>query len=331
MQIGRFIHSGICLALFAFAAGCGSAPAADNAPASPPSATQPAPQTAAQPQQITVKHSHGEAVIPAEPKRIAVTQQIVIDWLLPLGLYAFVSPKATPTSDFAPYLPAEQRNKLTLIGPPGNPNLEAILAQSPDVIFINNNHEKAYDQLSKIAPSIFMPSKDNWRELLREYGTMLHREKQAEAWLQGYQQKADKAKAQLTASVQDKTVAFVRFLPKELRIYSNPPATSVGGVLYTDLGLKPPAGLATDSMYQAVSLEGMLQMNPDYIFMQIGFIPESDEEARKRYEEITEGSLWKQISAVKNNHLYPVDDNFFNNSPLGKTYVIDTVTATLAK
>lgn len=333
-------HSILSLALLAIgavAAGCTSSapsgadsvstpsgePSTSN-PTSPPGTGSTAAETA--PKTLNVQHSLGSSVIPAEPKRIAITHQIIMDWLLPLGFQASVSPMAGPDLDFVPYLPQEQQQKLKLIGPPGNPNPEVLLAESPDVIFINWGHEKAYDQLSKIAPSIFVASKDNWRELFRDYARMLQKESEAEQWLNKYQQQADQIKAALPADLKEQTVVFVRFLPKELRVYSNHPLTSVGGVLYHDLGLKPPAGLSTDKQYEAVSLEGLVDMNPDHMFMQIGFIPESDEDARKRYEEITQGALWKHISAVSNGRVYPVDNHFFTNSPLGKQYAVETVT-----
>lgn len=333
----RVTISGLCIVALLLSAACGDSAGNTQSASNASKTTESPPQSAAQlqppeqPRHITAKHSLGESVIPAEPKRIAITHQIIMDWLLPLGIYASVAPKAGPDRDYAPYLPQDQREKLKLIGPPGNPNPEAFLAESPDVIFLNWGHEKVYDQMSKIAPTVFVASKDNWRELFRDYAAMLRKEQEGEQWLAAYQQKADKAKARIAPALKDQTVVFVRFLPKELRVYSNHPATSVGGVLYHDLGLKAPPQLASDTQYEAISLEGLVEMNPDHIFMQIGFIPESDKEAKKRYDEITEGALWKQISAVRQGHLYPVDDNFFNNSPLGKQFAIDTIVGTFAK
>jgi iron complex transport system substrate-binding protein len=313
--------------------GCGQASPGTASPpqaASPaPAQTAPAPQSA--PKERTVTHDLGQAVIPTEPKRIAVTQQILVDWLYPLGFHVSVSPKASPNQDFAPYTPADQQKDIKLIGPPGNPNLEAYLAENPDLIVINNNHDKAYEQLSKIAPSIYLTPKEDWRENLRDYGKLFAREAQAEKWLQDYKKKADSAKTELASTVGKESVIFIRFLPKELRVYSNHPTSSVGGVLYSDLGLQPIAGLASDKYYEAISLETLVAANPDHIFMQIGFIPESDEQARKTYEDITKGPLWAKMTAVQKGQIYMVDDNFFNNSPMGKAYVIDTALQTFAK
>lgn len=273
---------------------------------------------------LTVQHSLGETKIPAQPERIAVTHQILIDWLHPLGYKVSVAPMARPNQEFEPYTPEEQKRDMTLIGPPGEPNLEALLSEEPDVIFVNWGHDKAYEQLSKIAPSVFVEFQDDWRELLRTYGRMLNKEELAEAWLNAYQQKAEAAKARLSEAVAGETVVFIRFLPKELRIYANHPTSSVGGVLYHDLGLKPvsePAG----EMYEAISLEGLAQLNPDHIFMQIGFVPATDDEAARRYNEITEGPVWKGINAVAKNQVYLVESAFFSNSPLGKQYMIDVV------
>lgn len=307
-----------------------TAGAADPQSASSDAARQASGEVREEVEVRTVKHSLGSTDIPAEPKRIAITHQILIDWLHPLGYKVSVAPMARPDRDFEPYTPEAQKQDLTLIGPPGDPNLEALLQQEPDLIFVNWGHDKAYEQLNKIAPSIFVAFRDDWRDLLREYGRMLGKEQEAEQWLDAYRQKAEKAKAEL-AGLADQTVVFIRFLPREMRIYANHPTSSVGGVLYHDLGLKPVSEPGTDTMFEAISLEGLAQLNPDHIFMQIGFVPESDEEARKRYEDLTSGAVWQGINAVKKNQVYLVESAFFSNSPLAKEYAIDVVLQHLLK
>jgi iron complex transport system substrate-binding protein len=282
-----------------------------------------------QPKQKAVKHSMGESLIPTEPQRIAVTHQMLIDWLVPLGLNAAISPKATPTDNFFPYFPEDKTKGIKLIGNPDIPNPEAFLAEQPDLIFIYSGHEKAYEQLSKVAPSVFIPQTDDWRIDLREYGRILGKEAAAEKWLQEYQQKADDAKAKLTQTLGKETVVFIRILPKELRIYNNIQANSVGAVLYKDLGLQPVSGLSTGNFFDAISMEKLVEMNPDHIIMQIGLQSDTDDAAKKKYEELTSGALWRGLTAIQKNHVYTVNSSFINSTPLGKSNVIDTLMKTM--
>ncbi|MDR0597237.1 MAG: ABC transporter substrate-binding protein [Treponema sp.] len=68
-------------------------------------------------------------------------------------------------------------------------NLEKIAEMKPDLIIMNIRHEKVYEQLKQIAPTVML-SNDinfvNWRGRFRQLGEWFGKEAVAEQWLEDF-------------------------------------------------------------------------------------------------------------------------------------------------
>ena len=90
-------------------------------------------------------------------------------------------------------------------------------------------------------------------------------------------------------------------------------SSSVMGCMLRDLGCVNIAD-SDSSLLENLSIEYILQENPDYIFItQRG----DDEEGMKKYVQsyFEDHPLWKELSAVKNNNVYFMDKNLYNLKP----------------
>lgn len=269
-----------------------------------------------------IKHLQGETTIEGEPKKIAVLDYRLADSLLALGItpYAMTSYMGETNLE---YLDGNPLKDVKNLG--DEPNLEAILEVQPDLIIGRENHAKIYDDLIKIAPTIILPVPDDWRLGLSEMGKMLGKEKEASEWLAQYDQKAEAAKKKLAQKVgKDETALYMRVMPKEYRIHG--PNQALGATLSQDLGLKPVPEITSIKKFEVMSMEKLPELNPDYIFLEIG-LPEKggDKEAEKKYEELTQSPLWKNLKAVKKNQVYVVPHWVISDYPYIHDRSIDMI------
>ncbi|MCS7459145.1 ABC transporter substrate-binding protein [Paenibacillus doosanensis] len=308
--------------MIGIAAGCAGKPNASGD-------TGAAPKQEPTAQERTVKHLLGETVIKGEPSKIVSLHPWLTDFMLSMGLTPVAAPSSGPNSNkFSWYL----EDKLTATKNIGwqipQVNLESVLAAEPDLIVANQNHEKVYGQLSQIAPTIAIePLKDDkgnrkMRETFLAFAQMLNKEAQAKRAIAGYDEHAKQAKEQVKQKIGNQTVMFLRVTDKDLRYYS----PALFEVLYSDLALTPPPSIPDSSKsYEALSIEKLPEINPDHIFLLV--------ENQDKVTEIEQLSLWKQLNAVKNGHVYKVDyDLWFQGfGPIANEKMLDDVVKKLVQ
>ncbi|CAG7624080.1 Fe(3+)-citrate-binding protein YfmC [Paenibacillus solanacearum] len=277
----------------------------------------------------TVKHLLGETTVKGEPKRVVSLHPWLTDFLLSMGVTPAAAPSAGPNNPKFPwYFEKSLSGTVNLGWQIPQPNLESILAASPDLIVANQNHEKVYEQLSKIAPTIAIePFKDDngnrrMRDTLLQFAAMMNKDEQAKQAIAQYDAKVKQARDQVKTKVGSGTVMFLRVTEKDLRYYS----TSLFEVLYSDLGLTPPPSVPdAKTGYVALSIEKLPEINPDHIFLLV--------ENKDKISSIEQLTLWKQLKAVKNNQVYSVDyDLWFQGfGPIANTMMLEDAVKKLLK
>ncbi len=86
------------------------------------------------------------------------------------------------------------------------------------------------------------------------------------------------------------------------------------------LGLNVPEGFTQSETYEQISMEALVKMNPDYIFVNVF---DGDEPL---LEELENNSVWKSLKAVKNEHIYQIDGSGHAASPLATLYTVNFIT-----
>ncbi len=281
-------------------AACGSGNEQESAAAPADSTTAPAPG-AGFPR--TVTRAMGTTEIPAEPLRVVVLDTGVLDSVVTLG----ITPVGAVTTDvdegFLSYLRSDAAIAAK-VGTIGEPNLEAIAAQRPDLILSNKvRHEDLYDELSQIAPTVFAERVGVvWKDNLRLAATALGREKEAEAAIAAYEADAEG----LGRSLPDRSITLspLRFVEGTIRVYSK---ESFIGTLLTDIGIAPPALPPGEfPAFAEISQEQLASADADVVvYASFGAPADSGEAA------VLAGPLWASLGAVKAGRAFAVDGDIF--------------------
>ncbi len=222
------------------------------------------------------------------------------------------------------FKPYAEKHEVIDLGNMDEENLEKLLEVAPDLIIAyTGTYEKIGEQLEKIATTITVDNYgDDWQAPLTEYGKIFGKEDMAQAEI-------DKLKDQLQSGVKelsdysDKTFAFLRFDgTKGFLVY-------VLDFVYNEeagLGLKAPEGYL-DQGRTTISLEGVSEFNPDYIFI---YDNAGDDGEELNLEELnSSSSVWNSLEAVKNEHVYLIDRSAFSGGPMSISYGVDAILESL--
>lgn len=154
------------------------------------------------------------------------------------------------------------------IGEKAEPNFETILELDPDVILGTTKFpEETKEKLGKISTLIPVSHiATNWKDNLLLLGELTGKTGEAEQIIAAYQSEADAARQVLSDKIKDKQAVALRLRNGQLFMYA--PSIFFNPILYEDLGFPVPDAVAASKSQEAISVEQLAAMNPDYIFLQ---------------------------------------------------------------
>ncbi|MEK4402821.1 ABC transporter substrate-binding protein [Sporosarcina sp. FSL K6-6792] len=240
----------------------------------------------------TIATVNGEIEIPVKPQRIVAEEYL--GSLIALDVIPVGAPELTINN----YYFEDELLGVSDTGVYGSPSAESILALNPDLIITGNG--ESYEILSKIAPTIVIPYGDlkNAHEELTFFGQLLGKEKEAEVWLNNYDQQIADAKAKVDAAIgKDASFSIMEDIDKSTYVYGDNFGRG-GQPVYQALGRKPPSVIADEIMekqWAELSAEMLESYAGDYIIMTSNSRTVADFEA---------DPVWGSLPAVKNGHLY---------------------------
>lgn len=262
--------------------------------------TQKTTTESSEPTTRTIETAKGEVTIPTNPKRIVSTYYH--GTLIALGLTPVGANKEWWMG--SPFL-KEQEKSITDIGVPTS--LEKVVDLNPDLIVINDFDVEKYEEYSKIAPTIYVPysAYHNPKEEIQLFGKLLNREKEAQAWLDRYDQTAEQAREQIKNIVKPgQTAALINVRSKKIAVLGENYGRG-GYAIYDALQLKPldivkKEVIDNDAQIKDISLELLPEYaNADYIFICF-----NDDAEQIDKSSILDNSLWKNLPAVKKGQVY---------------------------
>jgi iron complex transport system substrate-binding protein len=173
------------LVLFAMViAACGANNSGNSGATNTPANEAPAATDAAALTEVTVKHQLGETVVPVNPAKVVVFDFGTLDTLDKLGVEVAALPQASVPAYLEKYKDAKYINAGSL----KEPDFEKVNELAPDLIIISGRQSDAYEELSKIAPTIFMgvDTKNfmgSFEENVKTLGQIFNKSTEAEAEL----------------------------------------------------------------------------------------------------------------------------------------------------
>ncbi|PNZ79799.1 iron compound ABC transporter substrate-binding protein [Staphylococcus microti] len=258
---------------------------------------------------VEVKHDGGTTKIEKEPKKVVALEYSFVDALVALG----VKPVGIADDGDKANIIDPIRDKVgdyKSVGDRKQPNLEVISQLKPDLIIADSNRHKGnYEQLSKIAPTILLPSLDSdYKQNLEAFKTIgkaLSKEDKADARLKEHKEKIEKYEKEITMD-KDKKVLPAVISQSGLLAHSD--KSYVGQFLH-ELGFKE--ALTKDvadqlpeylnAPYLNMNSEQLSDVNPERMFIMV------NGEDDPFYAKMKEDKVWNDLDAVKNDRVHVVD------------------------
>ena len=287
-------------------AACGSSAsgAANSATSGKADASQGA-SSQAQPTSVTVKTLNGskestEIEVPYDPQRIAVLDMAALDILDNLGVGDRVV--GMPKSSQIDYLKSYNDNEnIVNLGTVKEVDMEALMSCEPDVIFIGGRLADQYDELSKIAPVVYIATdydiglvqsvKNNAQNIATIFGLEEMAQEKTSAF--------DARIAALSAAAKGKTAVIGMVTSSNFNTLGNGSRCSIIG---KEIGFENLADNVDSTHGNESSFELLVSLNPDYIFV-LDRDSAINTEGAQLAQEVMDNELVAKTKAAQEGHI----------------------------
>lgn len=241
--------------------------------------------------------------------------------LLALGVTPVGSVIGGDAKAFLPHV-ADRLKDTKPLGVVTDPDMEALLALKPDVIYLDENYSgKDVAKYEKIAPTeVFNLDEGTWRDTLKKTGKLVNREAEADKFVADYDDQTARVKGLIHDKLGDGAkVMAIRVTAKELRVFGM--KRPMGPILFEDLGLKPANGVEKiNKAYEVISQEVLPDFDAEAIFVVVN----AGDEAKKVYEQLQTNPIWQGLKAVKKNQIYTIGvQPWLDYSAIGNKMAMD--------
>jgi iron complex transport system substrate-binding protein len=235
----------------------------------------------------TVEHAMGKTEIPAKPKRVVALDASFVDATLILDTPVFGYTDYRSINGRLPDYLGEDRttyaSEAQAVGTLAEPNLEKIAALDSDLIITAKvRHEKLYDQLSAIAPTVMSETTGpTWKDNIRL----------AAKAISAYEKAAKTVGDAINAKAGNPTISIVRFVDGPTRLYQK---RSFSGIVLKDAGLARPKSQDVEDFALEISPERIKDADGHAIFV-TEFADEKGVSA-KTAAQFKSNPLWKPLA-----------------------------------
>lgn len=254
-----------------------------------------------------VEHAMGTTEIEGTPLRVVTLFQGATDSALLLGVTPLGAVESWAEKPVYEYLRGQMDGVVNL-GIETQPNLEEIIALKPDLIIASKvRHEKIYSQLNEIAPTVMVKEVYQWKDTLNICAKALNKEEEAEEFFTKWDEKTAYFKEKAADKIKNTKVAVIDFRADHARIVY----TGFAATVLDDMGIERPESHKKDEWgIMLQSEEAIPQMEADLIFDQTNLNEAENVTNRDKW---ISNPLWSNLTAVKNNQVYPVNSVFWNS------------------
>lgn len=260
---------------------------------------------------ITYQSENGPIEVPAKPERVVVLSAFNSGSVMALGVNIVgIDSWSKMNPRYADYL----ENAVEV----SDDSLEKIIELEPDLIIAAITN-KNIDKLSEIAPTVtYTYGKVDYLTQHLEVGKLLNKEAEAQAWIDDFKQRAQKAGEDIKAKIgADTTVSVIEKWDKEFYVFGDNWGRGTE-ILYQEMKLAMPEKvkeMALKDGYYALSLEVLPDFAGDYL------IVSKNQDADNSFMET---DTYKNIPAVKNNQVFVVNaKEFYFNDPITLDFQLD--------
>ncbi|GED17106.1 ABC transporter substrate-binding protein [Aneurinibacillus migulanus] len=275
----------------------------------------------------TIKHMMGELPLEEKPERVASVEISVTDYLLVLDVAPVASEGFEGTKSKSPiFAKYAEGKKVADLG--SKTNRETLMEMDPQVIVLSGQGKgSSYEEFNKIAPTAALDFSVDARSRLMKVAEIVGKEEKAKQVIADFDKLVNEAKAAAAGHKGEKVLFlisngkdFTVMHPKNFPIY------------FEEVGLTPVEGLPEDGKIGGrIGIEALSEFAPDHIFIAENRRKMNQDDPKGLINIWTKHPVWKNLEAVKNNHVYSVDtlvgDTFF----LGQIAGLESIKTNLGK
>lgn len=258
----------------------------------------------------TVENAMETVTLDKTPERVVILTNEGTEALLALGVKPVGAVQSWTGDPWYDHIASEMEG-VEVVGLESQVNVEAIAALQPDLIIGNKmRQEDIYEQLSKIAPTVFAETlRGNWKENFELYAKAVNKVEEGNQVLADYDNRIKEIQTELGEDV-NKEVSMVRFMAGDVRIYHK---DSFSGVILEQIGFARPESQDVDDFAEKnATKERIPAMDGDILFYftyEVG-----DGKATNLEKEWIEDPLFQNLEVAKAGEVYKVDDAIWNTA-----------------
>lgn len=271
-------------------------------------------------EKIMVNHELGETEVTKNPEKVVVFDYGTLDTLNKLGIEV----KGVPQGSSIPtYLEKYAGEDYQNVGSLKEPDFEKLAQIDPDLIVISGRQSALYDQLSELAPTVYLGVDttrymESFKENLATIGNIFDKQDEINQELQNIEQSITDLEETATASGKNALI----ILANDDKISAYGP-NSRFGMIHDVFGL--PAvddGIEVSTHGMNVSFEYVVEQNPDLLYViDRGAVVGGESSAKQ----VVENKLVKKTDAYKNDNIVYLDPNYWYLSGGGLVSVQEMV------
>lgn len=256
----------------------------------------------------TITHAMGTTEITGTPKRVVILTNEGTEALLALGVKPVGAVRSWEGTPWYSYI-SKDMNGVKDVGTEDQVNIEAIASLNPDLIIGNKmRNEKIYDQLSKIAPTVYSNTlRGEWKNNFLFYAKVLNKESKGNELVKKFDDRAASI-AKLAGDRLNKKISLVRFIPGKTRLYLN---NTFSGMIFKQIGFARPDSQSAEGNFLEIGKERLKDADGDVMFY-FTYDDPGKSEGNAREKEWINDPMFKTLDVYKNNKVYKVDDASWN-------------------
>ncbi len=272
---------------------------------------------AAESAELTIVHDLGETKVQKNPDNVVVFDFGVLETLDVLG----VEVKAVAQASLPPHLDKYADAKYENAGSLKEPDFETLASLDPGLILISGRQSAAYEELSKIGPTVFMGVDtanymESFKNNVTQLGEIFGKEAEAEAELAAISETIEGLQ---TSGADGQKALIVLTTGGKVSAYG---PGSRFGIIHDVFGVAPAdEDIVADTHGMSVSFEYIMEKNPDILFVidRDAVVDGGGSSAK----EVIENELVKNTNAYKNGKIVYLNPGFWYLSGGGLTSVAE--------
>ncbi|HWV21890.1 MAG TPA: iron-siderophore ABC transporter substrate-binding protein [Devosia sp.] len=256
-----------------------------------------------------ITHAMGVTDVPDHPQRIVVLTNEGTEALLAVGIKPVGAVKSFLGNPWYEHIAGEMTD-VTVVGEESAVNLEVLVSLEPDLILGNKmRHEKIYEQLSAIAPTVLSERlRGDWQINMALYTEAAGKGDEGKAALAAYEGRIAALHDALGASLDEK-ISIARFMSGQTRIMFK---DSFSGLALSQLGFQRPASQDKDDFAEEITKERIPEFEGDRLFY---FTYETGNgEGDSQAQDWLTDPLWNNLAVVKAGKAHAVSDAIWNTA-----------------